>query len=415
MIPAGAQFSAPQAARPKASKGPRALGLVRLLPNGHAQLIPVIIMFNGEFYDASAYKAAPVPMALESGTVYEAVKTGVSQGLFTVKGALHSEDNKIWTGQGTWQTNESIAAAAEAKKKREAAETAAAKAREEAENKPPVLRRAGSPKPEPTPAPEAPKPSAPAPPVATAPPKPAPEIASADDPDRPVLRRGKPQPEEEKPATPLGASKQASTGPTKPTPSANNGIQFIPAISDAGGPDPRPYAYTTKPEEEQKFRKNMLAMAAGELRSEEKSPEPTGPAHRATAKPAAAKRPQPEFSDVQLHILDLTTSNEPVLVLTAKAKMPVKAADKTAAPASLFTLVAREDIYGELHKAFFSVTDAQHLDVTPNLEFIDAVDADGDGRGELLFRQVADNGTAYSLYRVIGNQLWPLFQGTPGR
>ncbi len=416
MIPAGAQFSAPQAARPKASKGPRALGLVRLLPNGHAQLIPVIIMFNGEFYDASAYKAAPVPMALESGTVYEAVKTGVSQGLFTVKGALHSESNNIWTGQGTWQTNESIAAAAEAKKKREAAEKAVAKAREEAESKPPVLKRAGSPKPEPTPAPETPKPSAPAPPAAPAP-KPAPEIASADDPDRPVLRRGKPQPEEEKaPATPIRTSKQAATGPSKSVPAADSGIQFIPAISDAAGPDPRPYAYTTKPDEEQKFRKNMLAMAAAELsRQQQPAEPPSSPAHKPAPKPAAARTPQPEFSDVQLHILDLTTSNEPVLVLTARAKMPVKASDKTAVPESLFTLVAREDIYGELHKAFFSVTDAQHLDVTPNLEFIDAVDADGDGRGELLFRQVADNGTAYSLYRVIGNQLWPLFQGTPGR
>jgi len=47
------------------------------------------------------------------------------------------------------------------------------------------------------------------------------------------------------------------------------------------------------------------------------------------------------------------------------------------------------------------------------VELIDAVDADGDGRGELLFRQISDAGTAYVVYRVIGDQLWPLFQGTP--
>jgi hypothetical protein len=40
------------------------LGLVQLLPNGKARLVPITILYDGEFYDASAYKASPVPMAL---------------------------------------------------------------------------------------------------------------------------------------------------------------------------------------------------------------------------------------------------------------------------------------------------------------------------------------------------------------
>ena len=36
-----------------------------------------------QFWDATAYKADPFPMALESGTVYEAERTGNSLGLFT--------------------------------------------------------------------------------------------------------------------------------------------------------------------------------------------------------------------------------------------------------------------------------------------------------------------------------------------
>ena len=78
-------------------------------------------------------------------------------------------------------------------------------------------------------------------------------------------------------------------------------------------------------------------------------------------------------------------------------------------------LVARDDMYGDLHKVFASVTDTKHFDVLSRLELIDAVDADGDGRGELLFRQVSDAGSAFVLYRVIGDRLWPLFQGAPGQ
>jgi len=44
---------------------------------------------------------------------------------------------------------------------------------------------------------------------------------------------------------------------------------------------------------------------------------------------------------------------------------------------------------------------------------IDAVDVDGDGRGELLFREVSDVGSAYVVYRVTPDQLWTLFEGSP--
>jgi hypothetical protein len=81
----------------------------------------------------------------------------------------------------------------------------------------------------------------------------------------------------------------------------------------------------------------------------------------------------------------------------------------------MVTLVAREDVNGDLHKSLANLTDAQHLDVLPRLELIDAVDVDGDGRGELLFRQVSDAGSAFVVYRVIGDRLYPLFQGTLGQ
>ena len=67
------------------------MALLQLTNGGKATLIPIAILVDGKFYDASEYKADPVPMALDSGTVYEAEESGDSLGLFTVSGALHSK------------------------------------------------------------------------------------------------------------------------------------------------------------------------------------------------------------------------------------------------------------------------------------------------------------------------------------
>ncbi|HLM82348.1 MAG TPA: hypothetical protein VK302_17215, partial [Terriglobales bacterium] len=79
-----AQVSIPQYGHKAAStKGPRALGLIQLSPKGNkGRIIPIAIMMDGKFYDAGSYKAAPVPMALDFGIVYEGFRSGVSQGFF---------------------------------------------------------------------------------------------------------------------------------------------------------------------------------------------------------------------------------------------------------------------------------------------------------------------------------------------
>ena len=99
--------------------------------------------------------------------------------------------------------------------------------------------------------------------------------------------------------------------------------------------------------------------------------------------------------------------------MSAKAHLSQNPKEKeTSGPQYIVTLVVRQDANADFHKVFSNVTDTSHLDVIPRMELIDAVDADGDGRGELLFRQVSDTGTAFVVYRVIGNQLYALFQGT---
>jgi hypothetical protein len=42
---------------------------------------------------------------------------------------------------------------------------------------------------------------------------------------------------------------------------------FVPAISDAGGPDPRPYTYDVKPAEEAIYRNKMLELATTQVRA----------------------------------------------------------------------------------------------------------------------------------------------------
>jgi hypothetical protein len=380
-------------------------------------LIPIVIMDHGKFYDAGAYKASPVPMALEWGTVYEAVNAGVSQGLFTVNAAFRGKDT--WIGDGKWQSAAEIAALA-ARKPASASTTSV-----EETGAPPVLRRSTSEKPkspEPAPAPSPSKtPTEPAP-TATPPPASAPAPAASNpdpfetDPNRPVLRRGKPTPRTEEQDFHTSLTTPAKT----PPPALSGPVQLISAISDAGGPDPRPYGYSLKPDEEQKFRTRMLVLAAEEVRARARhlAADTVGaPAAPTTAsrnsKLANRKTSQPGFEDVQMRVFDLSNSNEPILVLTAKARIAEGEKSAGADVQYYVTVVARNDLYGELHKAFSNVTDSQHLDVLPRFELIDAVDADGDGRGELLFRQSSGAGTSFVLYRVIGDRLWPLFQGNP--
>jgi hypothetical protein len=394
-----------------------------------------------------------VPISLDSGTVYEAFRTGVSQGLFTVRTALTAAHT--WRGDGTWQSAAEMQAAAEKKKASAAAKAKAAKKSDDDQEGPPKLRRAAS-KPSDSDSSKSPTPPAtagtpaspsasgtkPAPnpsggtspttasqPSTTAssstsasaaqPPEPS-TTSDENDPDRPRLRRGAGPPEaRNRLAVPAPTVVKAATLGSAAVVASSSNIQLIPAVSDAGGPEPRPYTFNMKPDEERELRTKMLALAAAEVSARDKVLSPTTtaktvPSSSHKAKPA--KAPQPTLEDVQFHVFDLSNSNEPVLIMTARAKMPVSHAAENSGPPDgyLLTLVAREDIYGDLHKALSNVTDNQHLDVLPRLDLIDAVDVDGDGGGELLFRRVSDTGSGYVVYRVIGNQLWPLYEGPIG-
>ena len=189
---------------------------------------------------------------------------------------------------------------------------------------------------------------------------------------------------------------------------AKSKSQFIAAISDASGPDFNPYTYQAKPEEEQAFRKKMQSLAAAELakRNQPVTPEPK---KLRTGKPAMAA--EPKFEGVDLQVFDIANSNEPILIFSADGHQD--SPDGTSVTYYI-TLVARSDINGDLRKLFSQITDTKHLDAFPRLQLIDAVDADGDGRGDLLFREISDNGQGYIIYRVSADVLWKIYDSLGG-
>ena len=385
--------------KPAASKGPRALGLIQLFPNGKAHLIPVAIAVDGKFFDAGSYKGTPVPMALDFGVVYEGFRAGVSQGIFTI--TQPGQASRVWMAEGTW-----LPAGTKPPEKGKKYETP----KIEDKDAPPRLHR-GDAKPLEAPAAEKATPPAPTPkpqePVKVQEPPP-----PIEDPNRPILRRGKPDPSARRELVKDFDEDSAPAKSAKDGKATLNPVQILPAISDAAGPEPRPYNFYLRPGDEAAYRAKVLDLASSELARTNAAAPGTPPARpRKTA--SASKPSSPVFDDVHLSIFDLSNSNDAVLVLSAKTRTTTATGSAPTGEGEEITLVARATLEGVLRRLFFVRTDARHLDVTPRMELIDAIDADGDGRGELLFRRTTDAGTSFAIYRVTADRLWPLYEGTP--
>ncbi|MGH9510409.1 MAG: hypothetical protein ACRD2M_10750, partial [Terriglobales bacterium] len=183
------------------------------------------------------------------------------------------------------------------------------------------------------------------------------------------------------------------------------------AVSDAGLPERRPFAFLWQREEEEQLRNEVLVMAQAELAKRLPQPGTKSAVPRGgTARAAGTPKPVlPALEDVRIRAFDLNYDNNPEIVLMARHTVPATAA----APARTYyvTVVAGVAIGGELRKLFASVTDDQRLDAVPRMELIDAVDAEGNGDGELLFRRVGRTRESYELFRVGMDKLWPLFEG----
>ncbi len=429
---------------------PRAIGVIEFLPGGVTRLVPVALWIDDRFYDASLYGANPAPMAVEPGTVYEATDYGERLGLFTVGNP--EELKGSWIAAGKWKPRQAFdeklaqQAAKQPKPKpanpdderptlKRSAEsggssgsagpggsgarassgsagsgTASTSTRSPGEDDPdrPTLKK---------PAPAASTASASPPPSSSATPaagagSSSSSAASSDesDPSRPVLRRGKPEPQSQS-AMPESVS---AGHPTASSPAQSSAAQAkgaltpasitrsVPAVSDAGPFETRSLLYSMNAEERASKSEQMGALALDEIRK--------FIAQRHT--PALPKAAAITNSDLRSY--DLEFRNVPTIVFTAKLPVPGAKAFGGGEFSYFVTVVAHEDINGAPIKIFSTVSDSNHLDAFPRLEIIDAVDADANGRGDLLFRQYSDTGISYSLYRVYPYDLQKVFEGGSG-
>jgi hypothetical protein len=253
-----------------------------------------------------------------------------------------------------------------------------------------------------------------------------------DDNDRPVLRRRSPsaagaaRPAATPSSTPSAGAKATPTPTgtvtsTVPKPPAA-GTQTLVAVSDNQSSESRSFEFIWKPGEQEVMEAKMRKLALAQLPQEN------------------AQLNDGSLRDVVIRSFDLDLSNDAVMVLTAeipgsymappaktapgKKTASRKAAQKTGAQdqaaqdtgpgkfvSRYITLIARVDFEGVPQRLAVSVTDSSRLDVAPRLELIDAVDVDGDGLAELLFREYGFDQKGFIVYGIGRSTVTKVFEG----
>jgi hypothetical protein len=250
------------------------------------------------------------------------------------------------------------------------------------------------------------------------------ELTPTDDPDHPVLRRGKPV--------------QELTGRDLPDFKKEEPISRQVAISDAGPSETHSLIYVCPQEERDQIEASARDLAKAELRRMATQrgialPSPvstqavakmargktTAPKKGSTAAAAEAP-PELKLEDEQFVPYDLDYNNYPTVVFSAcyapegQGPASALASGVSGKPKSwVVTVVARHD-EGRLTKLYSAVSDPRELDLYPELRLVDALDPDGYGRAALLFRERKRDGVSWLLGRITGYELQTIFE-TPSR
>ena len=422
-----------------------------------SRLVPVTVLDGGELQDGGIYLARPQPLALAGEVEYELQENGRQVGLFDIENT--GQEQGSWVGYGAWKPMPKAKAAAPPRLDKD---------ENDAQSDEPVLHRKRHPGDAPaggtgakgsTPDDSSTSSADPAP--AADPDRPTLHKAagasdssnttdatstSSADPDQPTLHR-----HTDSSSTGAGSSSASSDDPDRPVlkktkkkedvgqvdsmpditdpdrPRLKRGksdgyvLNVIPsllglppdmqqavAVSDAKNHPEHPWAYTwSNPDDEAKMKSALeeIARSALGLNPPPPSKSPAKPktaAARKGAKPAPPPPPPATLEGEQFRVFELSYGSGATLVLQAHTAGPL-------AQQKFVTLVAQPDLYGNVLLLLKSVTDGAHLDDTPRMRLVDAVDAMADNRGELLFELRGATQRQFALYRVLRGQAEKLF------
>jgi hypothetical protein len=217
-------------------------------------------------------------------------------------------------------------------------------------------------------------------------------VANSTDPDRPHLFYGKP--------SSFGA-------PVLPNLfGLPVDMQQTVAVSDASDRPEHLWNYTwANPGDEDKMKAAMEDLARTALGlTPPPAPKPkSGVAHK-TLKPAAPP-PAPLLVE-EFRVFELAYGSGATMVISAHSI-------DTGAQEKFVTLIAQPDLYGGVVVLVKNVTDAAHLDVTPRMRLVDAVDVEADNRGELLVELRGATERQFALYRVLRGDAKRIFLSGP--
>jgi len=398
-----------------------------------SRLVPITVYDGEQLQDGGEYLARPQPMAVADGVEYVLQKDGAKLGLFDVEKS--GQEMGSWVGFGAWKPMP---------QPKPPAPVVAEKIEDDENSDRPVLHRkhgsggdsskndSGSQAPAPDPdrptlhkAPDASQTSSsPSTPTSGQTPDQksstdtaASSTSAASDPDRPQLKRGKAEPEPGEghveslagisdPDRPrLMRGKPADSGPSV-TPTLMGlptDMEQAVAVSDPRDRPEHPWSFSwADAGDEVKMKAAMEDAARAALGIQA----PAAPAPRkTTAARGKAKVDAPvpaPLADEQFRVFELSYGAGATLVLTAHTDGPP-------AQQKYVTLIGQPDLYGSLLVLFKSVSDGAHLDDTPRMRLVDAVDALADNRGELLFELRGKTQRQFALYRVLRGSAKQLF------
>jgi hypothetical protein len=419
-----------------------------------SRLVPITVFDGEQLQDGGVYMARPAPLAVDAGVEYMLQKNGAHLGLFDVRNA--GQEQGSWVGFGTWKpipvakpkpapVMDKVDAEENDKPtlhRKHSGDTSSGSgdsgsssgspAAAPDPDRPTLHKKSsgddsGSTNPSSTPTSTTGSTSAPDPDRPTLHKAPdssqtsgtdsSTSSASASDPDRPQLKRGK----QKQSADEGYVESLNTTDPDRPRlmrgKSTGGGPEVTPtlmglptdmeqavAVSDPKNRPEHPWGYSwTDSADEVKMKAALEDIARTALGIQPKpSPAPKRTtAARARTKLASPALPPP-LADEEFRVFELAYGSGATLVLTAHT-------DGAPAQQKYVTLIAQPDLYGSLLVLFKSVTDGAHLDDTPRMRLVDAVDALADNRGELLFELRGQTQRQFALYRVLRGTAKELF------